>query len=122
MGTQLYETAFSRGTSSYLADTVIPMIPHQLSNGICSLNPEVVRLTISCVMTINPKGKVIDYDIFPSYIKSNKQMTYKNVNKILMEDTVSEGYEPYAEKLKEMNELAKILRAEKCLVVISILD
>ena len=113
VGTQLYETAFSRGTSSYLADTVIPMIPHQLSNGICSLNPEVVRLTISCVMTINPKGKVIDYDIFPSYIKSNKQMTYKNVNKILMEDTVSEGYEPYAEKLKEMNELAKILRAEK---------
>ena len=113
VGTQLYETAFSRGTSSYLADTVIPMIPHQLSNGICSLNPEVVRLTISCVMTINPKGKVIDYDVFPSYIKSNKQMTYKNVNKILMEDTVPEGYEPYAEKLKEMNELAKILRAEK---------
>ena len=113
VGTQLYETAFSRGTSSYLADTVIPMIPHQLSNGICSLNPEVVRLTISCVMTINPKGKVIDYDIFPSYIKSNKQMTYKNVNKILMEDTVPEDYEPYAEKLKEMNELAKILRAEK---------
>lgn len=113
VGTQLYETAFSRGTSSYLADTVIPMIPHQLSNGICSLNPEVVRLTISCVMTINPKGKVIDYDIFPSYIKSNKQMTYKNVNKILMKDTVPEGYEPYAEKLKEMNELAKILRAEK---------
>lgn len=113
VGTQLYETAFSRGTSSYLADTVIPMIPHQLSNGICSLNPEVVRLTISCVMTINPKGKVIDYDIFPSYIKSNKQMTYKNVNKILMEDTVPEDYEPYTEKLKEMNELAKILRAEK---------
>ena len=113
VGTQLYETAFSRGTSSYLADTVIPMIPHQLSNGICSLNPEVVRLTISCVMTINPKGKVIDYDVFPSYIKSNKQMTYKNVNKILMEDTVPEDYEPYAEKLKEMNELAKILRAEK---------
>ena len=113
VGTQLYETAFSRGTSSYLADTVIPMIPHQLSNGICSLNPEVVRLTISCVMTINPKGKVIDYDVFPSYIKSNKQMTYKNVNKILMKDTVPEDYEPYTEKLKEMNELAKILRAEK---------
>ena len=113
IGTNLYETAFSRGTSSYLADTVIPMIPHQLSNGICSLNPEVIRLTISCVMTINSKGKVIDYDIFPSYIKSAKQMTYKNVNKILMEDIVPEGYEQYAEKLKEMNELAHILRAEK---------
>lgn len=113
VGTNLYETAFFRGTSSYLADTVIPMIPHQLSNGICSLNPEVVRLTISCVMTINSKGKVIDYDIFPSYIKSAKQMTYKNVNKILMEDIIPEGYEEYADKLKLMNELAKILRAEK---------
>ena len=113
VGTALYESAYARGTSSYLADTVIPMIPHQLSNGICSLNPEVIRLTISCVMTINSKGKVIDYDIFPSYIKSNKQMTYKNVNKILMEDTIPAGYEPYAEKLREMNELAKILRAEK---------
>ena len=113
MGTSLYETAFARGTSSYLADTVIPMIPHQLSNGICSLNPEVIRLTISCEMTINNKGHVIDYDIFPSYIKSNKQMTYKNVNKILQENIIPEGYEPYASTLKEMNELAKILRAEK---------
>ena len=113
VGSNLYEAAFSRGTSSYLADTVIPMIPHQLSNGICSLNPEVIRLTISCVMTINPKGKVIDYDIFPSYIKSAKQMTYKNVNKILMEDIIPEGYEEYADTLKLMNELAKILRAEK---------
>ena len=113
VGTSLYETAFARGTSSYLADTVIPMIPHQLSNGICSLNPEVIRLTISCEMTINNKGHVIDYDIFPSYIKSNKQMTYKNVNKILQENIIPEGYEPYASTLKEMNELAKILRAEK---------
>ena len=113
VGTSLYETAYARGTSSYLADTVIPMIPHQLSNGICSLNPEVVRLTISCEMTIDSKGKVIDYDIYPSYIKSRKQMTYKNVNKILMENIIPEGYEPYAETLKEMNELAKILRAEK---------
>ena len=113
VGSALYETAFTRGTSSYLADTVIPMIPHQLSNGICSLNPEVIRLTISCVMTINSKGKVIDYNIFPSYIRSNKQMTYKNVNKILMDGIVPEGYEKYADKLKEMNELAHILRAEK---------
>ena len=113
VGTNLYETAFARGTSSYLADTVIPMIPHQLSNGICSLNPEVVRLTISCEMTINNKGKVIDYDIYPSYIKSNKQMTYNNVNKILKGDSIPEGYEKYVAILQEMNELAKILRAEK---------
>ena len=113
MGSSLYDSAFNRGTSSYLADTVIPMIPHQLSNGICSLNPEVERLTISCIMTINKNGKVIDYDIFPSVIKSRKQMTYKNVNKILEEDIVPEGYEDYVSDLKLMAELAKILRAEK---------
>ena len=113
VGTNLYESAFSRGTSSYLADTVIPMLPHQLSNGICSLNPEVVRLTISCVMTIDENGKVIDYDIFPSYIKSRKQMTYKNVNKILDENIIPEGYEPFADTLKTMHELAMILRKEK---------
>ena len=113
IGSSLYESAFARGTSSYLADTVIPMIPHQLSNGICSLNPDVVRLTISCEMKINPKGKIIEYDIFPSYIKSRKQMTYKNVNKILMENTIPEGYEEYADTLKEMKELADILRKEK---------
>ena len=113
MGTALYDAAFSRGTSSYLADTVIPMIPHQLSNGICSLNPGVERLTISCVMTINPSGKVIDYNIFPSIIKSRKQMTYKNVNKILEENIIPEGYEEFSENLKLMQELANILRSEK---------
>ena len=113
MGSALYDSAFNRGTSSYLADTVIPMIPHKLSNGICSLNPEVERLTVSCVMTINNNGKVIDYDIFPSVIKSRKQMTYKNVNKILEEDIVPQGYEDYVDTLKLMAELAKILRADK---------
>ena len=113
VGTALYDSAFSRGTSSYLADTVIPMIPHQLSNGICSLNPEVIRLTISCVMTIDGNGKVINYDIFPSYIKSRKQMTYKNVNKILEENIIPEGYEEFADTLKLMHELSKILRQEK---------
>ncbi len=112
-GTSLYETAFARGTSSYLADTVIPMIPHQLSNGICSLNPEVERLAISCVMKIDEKGIVKDYDIFPSVICSKKQMTYKNVNKIIMEDQSVEGYEPFIPTLKLMNELAHILREEK---------
>ncbi len=113
VGTALYDSAFSRGTSSYLADTVIPMIPHQLSNGICSLNPEVIRLTISCVMTIDCNGKIISYDIFPSYIKSRKQMTYKNVNKILDENIIPEGYEEFADTLKLMHELSKILRQEK---------
>lgn len=113
VGSALYDSAFSRGTSSYLADTVIPMIPHQLSNGICSLNPEVIRLTISCVMTIDGNGKVISYDIFPSYIKSRKQMTYKSVNKILDENIIPEGYGEFADTLKLMHELSKILRQEK---------
>ena len=113
VGTNLYESAYSRGASSYLADTVIPMLPHQLSNGICSLNPGVVRLTISCQMTINEQGKVTDYEIFPSFIKSQKQMTYKNVNKILDEGIIPDGYEPFKDNLILMNELANILRKEK---------
>lgn len=109
----LDQDAFRRGTSSYLAYSVIPMLPHKLSNGICSLNPNVVRLTISCVMEIDLKGNVIKYDIFPSYIKSAKQMTYKKVNDILMRNIIAEDYAPYAEKLRDMNDLAKILRRNK---------
>lgn len=112
VGTCLYDDAFKRGTSSYLADTVIPMLPHQLSNGICSLNPGVTRLTISCEMKINENGKVIDYDIFPSYIKSRKQMTYKNVNKVL-ENNIPGDYKEYANQIFLMEELAIILRKEK---------
>ncbi|MEG0794603.1 MAG: ribonuclease R [Bacilli bacterium] len=112
-GTELYNCAYERGTSSYLADTVLPMIPHQLSNGICSLNEFTKRLTISCVMDIDYKGHVVDYEIFPSFIESKKKMTYKNVNKILMENIVPDGYEPFANTLRNMGELAKILRTEK---------
>ena len=111
--TALYKEAFERGTSSYLANTVIPMIPHQLSNGICSLNPDVVRLTISCVMEVDGNGNVIESDIFESYIKSRKQMTYKNVNKILEENTVPSGYEEFKDDLLLMKELADIVRKKK---------
>lgn len=111
--TPLDEEAYKRGTSVYLANTVIPMLPHQLSNGICSLNPNVDRLAISCVMEIDTNGEVVEYDIFESVIKSNIQMTYTNVNKILEENIVPEGYEPYVDKLKLMSELAEILRANK---------
>ena len=111
--TALGDEAYNRGTSSYLADTVIPMLPHKLSNGICSLNEGVVRLTMSCVMEINHKGKVVNYDIFPSFIKSCKKMTYAKVNDIIVRDIVDPLYEPYVDTLKKMNELHKILRKEK---------
>ena len=111
--TPLDSEAYKRGTSVYLANTVIPMLPHQLSNGICSLNPNVDRLAISCVMEINPKGDIVDYDIFESVIKSRIQMTYKKVNKILEQNEIPDGYEPYADKLRQMQELAHILRENK---------
>ena len=102
-----------RGTSVYLVDRVIPMIPHQLSNGICSLNEGVERLAVSCVMEIDDHGKTVDYEIFPSVIKSRKKMTYKCVNSILEKDIVPEGYEPFVNDLKTMHELARIVRKSK---------
>ena len=105
--------ARKRGTSTYLLDRVVPMFHHQLSNGICSLNPNVDRLTISCIMEITPEGKMVGYDVFPSVIKSRKQMTYKKVNEILENDKVPEGYEEFADTLKEMNNLAHIIRKER---------
>ena len=111
-GMALNEDALARGTSSYLADTVIPMLPHKLSNGICSLNEGVIRLTESCEMEIDRKGKIIDYNIFPSYIISKKKMNYTSVNKLLKEGIVEEGYEPFKDTLIKMNELAKLLRKQ----------
>ncbi len=112
-GTKLYDEAYERGTSVYLVDRVIPMLPHKLSNGICSLNPNVERLAQSCVMEIDNKGNVVSHEIFESVIKSRIQMTYKKVNKWLDEGIVEEGYEPYTEKLTLMKELADILRQNR---------
>ena len=111
--TPLGDEAFKRGTSSYLADTVIPMLPHKLSNGICSLNEGVIRLSMSCVMEFDNQGKLVNYDIFQSYIKSRKKMTYKKVNDIIERGIVAEDYKPFAETLIKMNELAHILRRMK---------
>ena len=110
LGVPLDDEAMERGTSVYLVDRVIPMLPHELSNGICSLNPNVDRLAVSCVMEFDDKGKQIKYEIFPSVIKSRIQMTYNNVNSILEDNIVPEGYEPYEKSLRMMQELAKILQ------------
>lgn len=109
----LDKDALSRGTSSYLADSVIPMLPHKLSNGICSLNEGVIRLTQSCVMQIDDNGNVKSYDIFPSYIKSRKKMTYKKVNDIIMRNIIDPEYKDFATILLKMNDLAHILRKNK---------
>ena len=111
--TALGDEAFSRGTSSYLANTVIPMLPHQLSNGICSLNENELRLTMTCIMEFDFNGKMLDYDIFPSYIKSRKKMTYKKVNDILMRNNVAPDYIEFKDILLKMNDLAHILRKFK---------
>ena len=112
-GTKLYEEAYNRGTSVYLVDRVIPMLPHKLSNGICSLNPGVDRLSQSCIMEIDNKGNIVNHEIYESAIKSRIQMTYKKVNKWLEEGIIEEGYEPYTEKLTLMKELADILRKSR---------
>lgn len=109
----LDKEAFERSTSVYLVDRVIPMLPHELSNGICSLNPNVERLAVSCVMEFDGSGKQLDYKIFPSVIKSRKQMTYNKVNDILERNIIADDYKEYADTLKLMNELAHILRKMK---------
>ena len=109
----LDKAARDRGTSVYLTDRVIPMIPHQLSNGICSLNPNVDRLTVSCVMKIDTKGHVIEHEIFESVIKSRLQMTYNKVNDYLEKGIVHPEYEPFTKDLSLMLELSKILRKYK---------
>ena len=112
-GMKTYDEAYERGTSVYLVDRVIPMLPHKLSNGICSLNPNVKRLAQSCVMEIDQAGKVVSHEIFESVIKSRIQMTYKKVNKWLDEGVIEEGYEPFTEKLSLMKELADIIRKRR---------
>lgn len=112
-GSPLDKEAMDRGTSVYLVDRVIPMLPHKLSNGICSLNPGVERLAISCVMEIDNNGKTVDYEIFPSIIKSRLQMTYKKVNQVIEKNEIPEGYEPFVNDLKLMDELSQIIRKAK---------
>jgi len=107
--------ALKRGTSVYLVDRVIPMLPHALSNGICSLNAGEDRLALSCIMTINPKGEVIDHTIAETVINVNTRMSYTSVKKILAENDASEieTYKELVPMFKEMEELAGILRKKR---------
>ena len=109
------DEAFDRGTSVYLTDRVIPMLPHKLSNGICSLNPGVDRLTLSCVMKIDRNGKVIDHEIFESVIKSKERMTYADVYKIIEEkdEELVAKYATIVPMLNDMADLAKILKTKR---------
>lgn len=105
--------AREKATSVYMPGVVSPMYPPQLSNGICSLNPDIDRLALSCEMEFDKEGNLITFDIFKSVIHSNIQMTYKKVNKILNENIVEEDYKKYVEALNKMEELAKILRMSR---------
>lgn len=113
--TLLDKEAFERGTSVYLVDRVIPMIPHRLSNGICSLNPKEDRLTIGCEMEINPSGDIVNHSIFESVIRTTERMTYRDVNKILVDkdEQVRSKYEALVPMFEEMEELANVLRQKR---------
>ncbi|AHC17880.1 MULTISPECIES: ribonuclease R [Paenibacillus] len=112
---KLDQEAYNRGCSVYLVDRVIPMLPHRLSNGICSLNPQVDRLTLSCEMEFNEHMKVVKHDIFTSVIKTKERMTYTNVRKILEEEDAElmERYKDLVDVFGTMKELALKLRANR---------
>ena len=111
----LDKEALKRGTSVYLIDRVIPMLPKELSNGICSLNPKVDRLTLSCIMTIDKKGKVLDHEIVESIIRTDERMTYTDVTKILKDhdEELINRYHYLYDDFKAMEELCNILREKR---------
>lgn len=110
--------ALKRGTSVYLADRVIPMLPHALSNGICSLNEGADRLALSCLMQVDMYGEILDYDICESVICVNHRMSYTQVKNILSDEKIleNEAYQKYAyllPMLRQMEELAAALRSKR---------
>lgn len=109
-GSAIYEDAIKRGNSAYFANSVIPMLHFDISNGICSLNEDEDRLTKSCIMEINKKGKVVNYYITDSVIHSKKKMTYEDINKIFEDGVIISEYLPYYDSLKILKELTTILK------------
>lgn len=112
---KLDQEAYNRGCSVYLVDRVIPMLPHRLSNGICSLNPKVDRFTLSCEMEFNEQMKVVKHDIFTSVIRTKERMTYTNVRKIVEDEDpeVTARYSELADMFRLMKELALKLRSKR---------
>lgn len=111
----LDKEALNRGTSVYLVDRVIPMLPHKLSNGICSLNQGVDRLALSCIMTIDSKGNVVDHQITETVVNVDRRMTYTSVEKILTDRDSEEmaKYSDFVPMFELMDELAGILRKKR---------
>ena len=108
---QIDQEALRRGTSIYLADRVIPMLPEKLSNGICSLNEGVVRLVLSCIMEFDKNGRIINSSIKSGYIKSKHRMTYSNVNKIFEgNEALIKKYSDIYPMLLNMKDLSLLLR------------
>lgn len=111
-GSPMDKEAYRRGCSVYLVDRVIPMLPRRLSNGICSLNPQVDRLTITCEMEFDPQAKIVRHDIYPSVIKTAARMTYDEVRQIVVDENpeVMQKYEHLKDMFFLMKELALKLR------------
>lgn len=115
-GSKLDEEAFYRGTSIYYADRVVPMLPPQLSNGICSLNPKVDRLAFSCLMEVSFEGKLLNYRFVKSVIRSRVKGVYSEVNKLIdgtADEEIKKKYAAVADKIPVMKELADILEANR---------
>ncbi len=106
--------AFNRGTSVYVVDRVVPMLPHVLSNGICSLNPNEKRYALSCIMDIELNGEVSDYQLTPSVIESDYRMTYTNVNKMIHGDEQAKNqYPQLIEMVEHMADCANRIRRRR---------
>lgn len=113
-GSPLDTEAIKRGCSTYVTDRVVPMLPHELSNGICSLNPHVIRLTLTCEMKVDENGVITDYSIYPSYIRSTERMTYNNVNRILAGDIkTQQKYEHLGTIFTDLRDCADAIRRNR---------
>ena len=114
-GSALDLEAWERGTSVYFADQVVPMLPKELSNGICSLNPRADRLALSCIMTLTPEGEVVEHTIAKSVIRTTERMTYEDCNVLLShgDPALAERYQDILPMLEDMAALSKVLEGRR---------